>query len=107
MKCWCHFFRSLDGYEVHNRAGSGLFFMLMIFSNFDFQKICFGGKDPSEYGILKMFPSGGYLLRELPKFALHRKNGDSAGNYHLKNMELLGEWLFCRELQAHGRGIHR
>jgi hypothetical protein len=56
---------------------------------------------------------------------IHRRNSDSAGNYQLKDEESNGEmvillgitsswtknppekWLFCWELPAHGRRIHR
>jgi hypothetical protein len=38
--------------------------------------------------------------------ALHGVNGESAGNYHLINEESTGGRGFCRELPAHGQGIH-
>jgi hypothetical protein len=40
------FFLSLDRYEVRNRAGEGLVFILMTFSNLNCRKIFSGGKDP-------------------------------------------------------------
>jgi hypothetical protein len=42
------FLISLDKFEGHNRARSGLFFILMTFSCFNFKKLCLRGKDPSE-----------------------------------------------------------
>jgi hypothetical protein len=47
------------------------------------KKICVGGKDPSELGILVLLRSGGLLEYDVPTLALHRINGDSAGNHHL------------------------
>jgi hypothetical protein len=38
----------LDRFEGRNRAGSGLFFILMTFSCLNFKKLCLCGKDPSE-----------------------------------------------------------
>jgi hypothetical protein len=77
------FFISLDRFEGHNRARSGLFFILMMFSCLNFQKLCLGGKDPSQKGILELLPSGGFFVRGLPKLSLHGINSDSAGNYQL------------------------
>jgi hypothetical protein len=34
-----------------------------------FEKNSFGGKDPSELGILKLLPSRGFFVRELPALA--------------------------------------
>jgi hypothetical protein len=42
------FFISLDRFEGRNRAGSGLFFILITFSYLNFNKLCLCGKDPSE-----------------------------------------------------------
>jgi hypothetical protein len=53
------------------KARTGLFFILMTFSNLNFLKICFGGKDPSELGILELLPSRGFFVHELPTLALH------------------------------------
>jgi hypothetical protein len=74
----------LNRFEGRNSAGSGLFFI------FNFKKICFGGKDPSEYRILELLPSGGLLERDVPTLALHGINGDSAKNYHLMDEESTG-----------------
>jgi hypothetical protein len=38
----------LDRFEGRNRAGSGLLFILMMFSCLNFKKLCLCGKDPSE-----------------------------------------------------------
>jgi hypothetical protein len=37
------FLISLDRFEGHYRAGSGLFFILMMFSCLNFKKLCLGG----------------------------------------------------------------
>jgi hypothetical protein len=42
------FLSSLDRFEGRNRAGSGLFFILMPFSCLNFKNFCLHGKDPSE-----------------------------------------------------------
>jgi hypothetical protein len=39
-----------------------------------------GGKDPYEYVILELLPSGGLLECYVPTLALHGINGESAGN---------------------------
>jgi hypothetical protein len=39
---------SLDRFEGCNRAGAGLFFILMTFRCLNFKKICLRVKDPSE-----------------------------------------------------------
>jgi hypothetical protein len=70
----------------------------MTFSYLNFKKICLGGKDPSEKGILALLPSGGLLESDLPTLALHRINGESAGNYHLRDEESTEERGFRREL---------
>jgi hypothetical protein len=38
----------LDRFEGRNRAGAGLFFILMTFSCLNFKILCLDGKDPSE-----------------------------------------------------------
>jgi hypothetical protein len=45
----------------------------MTFSYLNFKKICLGGKDPSEKGILELLPSGGLLESDMPILALHGK----------------------------------
>jgi hypothetical protein len=65
------FLISLDRIEGLNRAGSGLFFILMPFSCLNFKKLGLRGKDPSEQGILELLPSGGLLERGVPTLALH------------------------------------
>jgi hypothetical protein len=42
----------------------------------------------------------------VPTLTLHRINGESAGNYHLRDEESTGERGFRRELPALKRGIH-
>jgi hypothetical protein len=42
------FLISLDRFEGRNRAGPGLFFILMTFSCLNFKKFCLCGKDPSK-----------------------------------------------------------
>jgi hypothetical protein len=42
------FLISLERFEGRNRAGSGLFFILMTFSFLIFKKLCLCGKDPSK-----------------------------------------------------------
>jgi hypothetical protein len=42
------FLISLDSFEGRNRAGAGLFFILMTFSCLNFKKLCLCSKDPSE-----------------------------------------------------------
>jgi hypothetical protein len=46
-----------------------------------------GSKDLSEKRILKLFPSGGFFVRELLTHSLHGINGDSAANCHLMGDE--------------------
>jgi hypothetical protein len=48
------FFSSLDRFEGRNRAGSGLCLILKTFSCLNLnKKICIGGKDHLEYGIVE------------------------------------------------------
>jgi hypothetical protein len=63
---------------------------LIVFSGFNFKKLCLRGKDPSELGILELLPSGGFFVRGLPTLALHGINSDSAGNYQVKDEESTG-----------------
>jgi hypothetical protein len=102
----------------------------MTFSNFNFIK-SFGGKDPSELGILELLSKGFFICGlptlELQLGAVRGKNGitdDSAVNYHLMNEESTGgivippgitssktrnpaeEWLFRLKLPAQRQGIH-
>jgi hypothetical protein len=74
------FYISLDRFEGHNRAGLGLFFILMTFSCLNFKKLFLGGKDPSE-GILELLPSGGLLECSVPTLAQHKSN-ESWNRYH-------------------------
>jgi hypothetical protein len=63
---------------------------LMTFSCLKFKKLCLCSKDPSEYGILDLLPSGGFFVSGLPMFALHGITSDSAGNNQLIDKESTG-----------------
>jgi hypothetical protein len=52
-------------YEVGNRVGSDLFFILMTFSNL-YLKMCFRGQGPIALAILELLLSGGFFVRDLP-----------------------------------------
>jgi hypothetical protein len=67
----------------------------MTFSCLNFKKLSLRGKDPSEKGMLNLLPSGGFFVSELPTFALHGINSDSAGNYQLIDEESIGRISFA------------
>jgi hypothetical protein len=48
------------------------------------------GKDPSDQGILKLLPSGGFFVRGLPTLALRGINSDFTGYYQLIDEESIG-----------------
>jgi hypothetical protein len=50
--------------------------------------------------------AGNYHLMNIEQ-GTHRRNGDSAGNSQLMDEESREEWLFRRKLPAQGQGIHR
>jgi hypothetical protein len=86
----------LDTYEVRtgNRAGSGLFFILItLMTNLNLSKNCIGGKDLSEIEILELLPSGGFFVCELPTLSLLRITSDSTGNYYLMDKESTGRMV--------------
>jgi hypothetical protein len=56
------FLISLDRFEGHYRAGSGLFFILMTFSCLNFKKLVSCGKDPLELMILELLLIGRFLI---------------------------------------------
>jgi hypothetical protein len=71
----------LDGFEGSNRVHFNDVLM------FKFLKICFIGKDPSEYGIRTLLPSGGIFESDVPTLPLHELNSDFANNYYLMDEE--------------------
>jgi hypothetical protein len=56
------FLISLDSFEGHYRAGSGLFFISMTFSCLNFKKLVLCGKDPLELMILELLLIGRFLI---------------------------------------------
>jgi hypothetical protein len=78
----------------------------MMFSCLNVKKLCLGGKDPSELGILELLPTGGLLERGVPTLVLHGINEESTGNCHLIDEESTGGIGFRQELPAHRREIY-
>jgi hypothetical protein len=56
------FLISLDSFEGHFRAGSGLFFILMTFSCLNFKKLVVRGKDLLELMFLELLPIGKFFV---------------------------------------------
>jgi hypothetical protein len=61
MRFWYRFLISLDRFEGHYRAGSGLFFILMTFSCLNLKKLVLRGKDLLELMFLELLQIGKFF----------------------------------------------
>jgi hypothetical protein len=112
---WCTFFISLDRYEVLNRVGSGIFFLLMTFSHLNVKKYASAVKillsneswnwySPEDFSSANCL----YSPSNYCDCGCLRNNwicGESARNYQLMDEESSGRMVIPPG-PAHGGGIH-
>jgi hypothetical protein len=67
------FLISVNRFEGHYRAGSGLFFILMTFSCLNFKKLVLHGKDLLELMFLEFLPIGKFFVPPHITAVLHKE----------------------------------